>query len=104
VPAADICAALDACLCCAHRNQAAARSAGLASAGAALVRHCGQGSLSPCRLPGVDLPCPALPCPAAFNHILGDVSLVVYQFEAIAGFSAVVDRLGEFQEVLTECK
>lgn len=56
VPAADICAALDACLCCAHRNQAAACSA----AGAALVRHCGQGSLSPCRLPGVDLPCPAL--------------------------------------------
>ncbi|PRW39262.1 ABC transporter D family member chloroplastic isoform A [Chlorella sorokiniana] len=37
---------------------------------------------------------------SAFNHILTDVSLVVYQFEAIAGFSAVVDRLGEFQEVL----
>lgn len=27
--------------------------------------------------------------PAAFNHILTDVSLVVYQFEAIAGFSGV---------------
>ncbi|KAL4419364.1 hypothetical protein ABPG77_001591 [Micractinium sp. CCAP 211/92] len=37
---------------------------------------------------------------SAFNHILTDVSLVVYQFEAIAGFSAVVDRLGEFREVL----
>ncbi|KAI3431377.1 hypothetical protein D9Q98_004431 [Chlorella vulgaris] len=37
---------------------------------------------------------------SAFNHILTDVSLVVYQFETIAGFSAVVDRLGEFQEVL----
>jgi hypothetical protein len=28
------------------------------------------------------------------------VSLVVYQFEALAGFSAVVDRLGEFQETV----
>jgi ABC-type uncharacterized transport system fused permease/ATPase subunit len=37
---------------------------------------------------------------SAFNHILTDVSLVVYQFEAIAGFSAVIDRLGEFSEVL----
>ncbi|KAI8462678.1 MAG: ATP-binding cassette transporter [Monoraphidium minutum] len=36
---------------------------------------------------------------SAFNHILSDVSLVVYQFEALAGFSAVVDRLGEFSEV-----
>ena len=26
---------------------------------------------------------------SAFNHILGDFSLVVYQFESIAGFSAV---------------
>ncbi|KAF6265925.1 ABC transporter transmembrane region 2-domain-containing protein [Scenedesmus sp. NREL 46B-D3] len=32
---------------------------------------------------------------SAFNHILNDVSLVVYQFETLAGFSAVVDRLGE---------
>ncbi|GBF88477.1 hypothetical protein Rsub_01190 [Raphidocelis subcapitata] len=36
---------------------------------------------------------------SAFNHILSDVSLVVYQFEALAGFSAVIDRLGEFSEV-----
>eukprot|EP00775_Hariotina_reticulata_P004789 gene4789-5039_t len=37
---------------------------------------------------------------SAFSHILNDVSLVVYQFENLAGFSAVVDRLGEFQEVV----
>lgn len=35
---------------------------------------------------------------SAFSHILGDVSLIVYQFESLAGFSAVVDRLGQFQE------
>ncbi|KAA6420322.1 MAG: abc transporter family [Trebouxia sp. A1-2] len=35
---------------------------------------------------------------SAFNHILSDVSLVVYQFESIANFGAVIDRLGEFQE------
>lgn len=40
---------------------------------------------------------------SAFNHILTDVSLVVYQFEALAGFSAVVDRLGELKEVLDTC-
>ena len=40
---------------------------------------------------------------SAFNHILTDVSLVVYQFEALAGFSAVVDRLGELKEVLDGC-
>ena len=34
---------------------------------------------------------------SAFSHILSDVSLVVYQFESLASFSAVVDRLGEFQ-------
>lgn len=33
-------------------------------------------------------PLPACPA-AAFNHILTDVSLVVYQFEAIAGFSGM---------------
>lgn len=38
---------------------------------------------------------------SAFSHILGDVSLVVYQFESLAGFSAVVDRLGEFQESIS---
>jgi ABC-type uncharacterized transport system fused permease/ATPase subunit len=37
---------------------------------------------------------------SAFGHVLGDVSLVVYQLEALAGFSAVVDRLGEFGEVV----
>jgi hypothetical protein len=37
---------------------------------------------------------------SAFSHILSDVSLVVYQFESLAGFSAVVDRLGEFQETV----
>lgn len=35
---------------------------------------------------------------SAFSHILSDVSLVVYQFEALAGYSAVVDRLGQFRE------
>ncbi|PWA74500.1 ABC transporter family protein [Artemisia annua] len=37
---------------------------------------------------------------SAFNHILGDFSLVVYQFQAISAFSAVIDRLGEFDDVL----
>eukprot|EP00899_Mesostigma_viride_P013591 jgi/Mesvir1/22232/Mv13045-RA.1 len=37
---------------------------------------------------------------SAFNHILNDFSLVVYQFDAIAGFSAVTDRLGEFVDVI----
>lgn len=41
---------------------------------------------------------------SAFNHILTDVSLVVYQFEALAGFSAEVDRLGELNEVLSACR
>ena len=36
---------------------------------------------------------------SAFNHILTDISLVVFQFEALAGFSAVIDRLGELSEV-----
>ena len=31
---------------------------------------------------------------SAFNHILGDVSLIIYQFQAISAFSAVIDRLG----------
>lgn len=38
----------------------------------------------------------------AFNHILGDVSLVVYQFESLAGFSAIIDRLGQFREILED--
>ncbi|XP_056845282.1 LOW QUALITY PROTEIN: ABC transporter D family member 2, chloroplastic [Raphanus sativus] len=37
---------------------------------------------------------------SAFNHILGDFSLVVYQFQAISAFSAVIDRLGEFDDLL----
>ncbi|XP_059661899.1 ABC transporter D family member 2, chloroplastic isoform X2 [Cornus florida] len=37
---------------------------------------------------------------SAFNHILGDFSLVVYQFQAISAFSAVIDRLGEFDDIL----
>mmetsp|Transcript_29933 Transcript_29933/g.84421 ORF Transcript_29933/g.84421 Transcript_29933/m.84421 type:complete len:731 (-) Transcript_29933:250-2442(-) len=41
---------------------------------------------------------------SAFSHILGDVSLIVFQFQALAGFSAVVDRLGEFAEALEACK
>eukprot|EP01025_Chloroclados_australasicus_P039567 TRINITY_DN4101_c0_g2_i1.p1 TRINITY_DN4101_c0_g2~~TRINITY_DN4101_c0_g2_i1.p1 ORF type:complete len:672 (-),score=43.21 TRINITY_DN4101_c0_g2_i1:271-2286(-) len=40
---------------------------------------------------------------SAFNHILTDVSLIVYQFENLAAFSAVVDRLGEAYETL-QCK
>lgn len=39
---------------------------------------------------------------SAFNHILGDVSIVVYQLESLAGFSAVIDRLGEFDEVVAD--
>lgn len=52
---------------------------------------------------------------SAFSHILSDISLVVYQvslftkrryhcvqFEALAGFSAVIDRLGEFREAVNE--
>ena len=31
---------------------------------------------------------------SAFSHILTDVSLVVFQFESLAGFSATIDRLG----------
>ncbi|KAH6777184.1 ABC transporter family protein [Perilla frutescens var. hirtella] len=37
---------------------------------------------------------------SAFNHILGDVSLIVFQFQAISAFSAVIDRLGEFDDLL----
>ncbi|KAK3025113.1 hypothetical protein RJ639_044353, partial [Escallonia herrerae] len=41
---------------------------------------------------------------SAFNHILGDFSLIVYQFQAISAFSAVIDRLGEFDDVLDSSK
>ncbi|KAG2501210.1 hypothetical protein HYH03_001023 [Edaphochlamys debaryana] len=37
---------------------------------------------------------------SAFNHILNDVSLVIYRIETLAGFSAVIDRLGEFTEAM----
>ena len=37
---------------------------------------------------------------SAFNHILNDLSLVVYQIDSLAGFSAVIDRLGQFKEVM----
>ncbi|KAK7323754.1 hypothetical protein VNO77_27245 [Canavalia gladiata] len=37
---------------------------------------------------------------SAFNHILGDFSLIVFQFQAISAFSAVINRLGEFDGVL----
>ncbi|KAL1815049.1 hypothetical protein ACET3Z_017623 [Daucus carota] len=37
---------------------------------------------------------------SAFNHILGDFSLIVFQFQSISAFSAVIDRLGEFDDVL----
>lgn len=36
----------------------------------------------------------------AFNHILSDFSLVVYQIESIAGFSAVIQRLGQFEDII----
>ncbi|ERN20070.1 ABC transporter D family member 2, chloroplastic isoform X1 [Amborella trichopoda] len=39
---------------------------------------------------------------SAFNHILGDFSLIIYQFQAISAFSAVIDRLGEFNDVLDD--
>ncbi|KAG0462904.1 hypothetical protein HPP92_021380 [Vanilla planifolia] len=37
---------------------------------------------------------------SAFNHILSDFSLIVYQFQAISAFSAIIDRLGEFDDAL----
>jgi len=37
---------------------------------------------------------------SAFNHILSDVSLLVYQFEALAGFAATTQRIGQFDESL----
>ena len=32
---------------------------------------------------------------SAFNHILSDFSLIVFQFQSISAFSAVIDRLGD---------
>jgi len=37
---------------------------------------------------------------SAFNHILNDLSIIVNKFEQISRFSAGIDRLGEFVEVL----
>ncbi|KAF7824430.1 ABC transporter D family member 2, chloroplastic [Senna tora] len=37
---------------------------------------------------------------SAFNHILEDISLIVYQFQAITAFSAVINRLGQFDDIL----
>ncbi|MQL82868.1 hypothetical protein Taro_015343 [Colocasia esculenta] len=37
---------------------------------------------------------------SAFNHILSDFSLIVYQFQAISAFSAVIDRLEPDQSML----
>ncbi|KAL6627192.1 hypothetical protein ACP70R_030918 [Stipagrostis hirtigluma subsp. patula] len=37
---------------------------------------------------------------SAFNHILSDFSLIVFQFQSISAFSAVIDRLGEFDDLL----
>ncbi|KAB2601767.1 ABC transporter D family member 2 [Pyrus ussuriensis x Pyrus communis] len=37
---------------------------------------------------------------SAFSHILADFSLIVYQFETISAFAAVIDRLGEFDDLL----
>lgn len=37
---------------------------------------------------------------SAFNHVLSDFSIIVYQFQALSTFSAVIDRLGEFNDIL----
>jgi ABC-type uncharacterized transport system fused permease/ATPase subunit len=37
---------------------------------------------------------------SAFNHILSDISLIVYQIDNLAGLAAVVDRLGQFDEAV----
>jgi len=37
---------------------------------------------------------------SAFNHILNDLSIIVNQFEELSKFSAGIDRLGEFVEVI----
>ncbi|KAI3819249.1 hypothetical protein L1987_13074 [Smallanthus sonchifolius] len=37
---------------------------------------------------------------STFNHFRGDFSFIVYQFQATSAFSAVIDRLGEFDDIL----
>ncbi|XP_064953079.1 ABC transporter D family member 2, chloroplastic-like [Musa acuminata AAA Group] len=39
---------------------------------------------------------------SAFNHILSDFSLIVFQFQSISAFSAIIDRLGEFDDILDD--
>jgi ABC-type uncharacterized transport system fused permease/ATPase subunit len=34
----------------------------------------------------------------AFNHILGDLSIIVNQFESLSTFSAGIDRLSQFYD------
>ena len=41
-------------------------------------------------------------CSSAFSHVLSDVSLVVYQLGGLASLSAVVDRLGDLDDALTQ--
>lgn len=41
---------------------------------------------------------------SAFNHILSDFSLIVYQFQAISAFSAVIDRLGKYLLLIRHSK
>ncbi|KAL3619635.1 hypothetical protein CASFOL_034547 [Castilleja foliolosa] len=38
---------------------------------------------------------------SAFNYILGDFSLIVYQFQALTVFFVVIGRLGGFDDLLT---
>ncbi|KAG0561406.1 hypothetical protein KC19_9G062500 [Ceratodon purpureus] len=42
---------------------------------------------------------------SAFNNVLSDFSIIVYQFQSLSAFSAVVDRLGKFsrQNFLPSC-
>ena len=39
---------------------------------------------------------------SAFNHILSDFSLIVFQFQSISAFSAVIDRLGDLPPSLPQ--
>ncbi|KAM0823848.1 hypothetical protein ACQ4PT_070593 [Festuca glaucescens] len=40
---------------------------------------------------------------SAFNHILSDFSLIVFRFQSISAFSAVIDRLGHISLSLCVC-
>ncbi|XP_024378905.1 ABC transporter D family member 2, chloroplastic [Physcomitrium patens] len=39
---------------------------------------------------------------SAFNNVLSDFSIIVYQFQSLSAFSAVIDRLSEFTDILEE--